>query len=50
MCEEKRPSEDQEAEENKTKSKGNCNTCGKKGHKEANCWIKEKNVRKKPKN
>ena len=27
---------------------GNCNLCGKKGHKEENCWFDEKNASKRP--
>jgi hypothetical protein len=29
---------------------GTCNNCGKQGHKDANCWDKEENAHKRPKN
>mmetsp|Transcript_6852 Transcript_6852/g.13712 ORF Transcript_6852/g.13712 Transcript_6852/m.13712 type:complete len:166 (-) Transcript_6852:717-1214(-) len=32
------------------KFQGKCNNCGAKGHKEADCWQKEENAHKRPKN
>ena len=34
----------------KNKFKGLCNLCGKKGHKEKDCWEKDENTSKRPKN
>ncbi len=35
---------------NNRKFQGKCNHCGAKGHKEADCWQKEENAHKHPKN
>ena len=32
------------------KTKGNCNTCDKKGRKDVDCWTKEEDTSKRPKN